>query len=502
MPPYLIPDSDAFAAAEASFHNLVRLVRADESMVLTHGDVEEMIRREGTEVLRQLLQGHLDLRADGEARSPVEGADGVTRTHRRDGERRLETVLGTVVVHRQSWSARGVEALQPLDAYLNLPPDQFSHGVRHRVCEEALGGSFERAAELVSKTTGARIAKRQCEEVVVRAATDFDGFYTATTPAQDGPGEILVLSFDGKGVVMRTDALRPATRKAAMEGVHKLKTRLSKGEKPNRKRMAVVAAVYALKAVARQPEDIVGTDSAVRRARPRPTNKRVWASLVHEPDVVIEAAFEEAIARDPARTRTWVALVDGNLTQIQLVRRMARRFRVKVTLVLDVVHVIEYLWNAAWCLHDEGSPAAEVWVKKRLTAVLHGKASTVAAAMRRSATMRQLPAARRKPLDIAARYLLNHVGMLQYQLYLPAGLPIASGVIEGACRYLVNDRMDITGARWGLPGAEAVLRLRALWASGDLAAYWEFHAEEEFKRNHLRSYAAHELAGHALKEAA
>ena len=216
MPPYPIPEPNVFAAAEESFQELVRHVRADAAMRMTHGEIEELIRCEGTEVLRRLFQGHLDLRAVSEDRAPVEGADGVVRTHCRESERRLETVLGTVVVRRQSWSARGLDAVQPLDAHLNLPPDQFSHGVRHRVCEVALGASFERAAELVSKTTGANIAKRQCEEVVARAAADFDGFYTATAPAQDKPGEILVLSFDGKGVVMRTEALRPATRKAAI----------------------------------------------------------------------------------------------------------------------------------------------------------------------------------------------------------------------------------------------------------------------------------------------
>ena len=72
---------------------------------------------------------------------------------------------------------------------------------------------------------------------------------------------------------------------------------------------------------------------------------------------------------------------------------------------------------------------------------------------------------------------------------LAAGYPIATGVIEGACRYLVRDRMELTGARWRLVGAEAVLKLRALRASGDFDAYWDFHEAREYERNHAQRYA-------------
>ena len=73
---------------------------------------------------------------------------------------------------------------------------------------------------------------------------------------------------------------------------------------------------------------------------------------------------------------------------------------------------------------------------------------------------------------------------MHYAEALRDGLPIATGVIEGACRYLVKDRMDRTGARWSITGAEAVLRLRAVRASGDFDAYWVFHLAREKERNH------------------
>jgi len=252
--------------------------------------------------------------------------------------------------------------------------------------------------------------------------------------------------------------------------------------------MATVAAVYDLAVSPRSAADVFGDLTATERApRPKPRQKRVWASVAKEAGDVIGEAFAEAEQRDPDHARRWVVLVDGSASQITAIRKAAKAAKVKVTLVLDFIHVTEYIWAAAWDLFKEGDAAAEAWVRRYLRQILEGRASTVAAAMRRSATCQK--AEKRANIDKAAQYLLGHVEMLRYHEFLRDGLPIATGVIEGACRYVVKDRMDITGARWGLPGAEAVLRLRSLHASGDLDQYWEFHREREFTRNHSSHYA-------------
>jgi hypothetical protein len=204
---------------------------------------------------------------------------------------------------------------------------------------------------------------------------------------------------------------------------------------------------------------------------------------------VIADAFAEAHRRDPAQTKRWVAVVDGSDPQLARLAKTAQRSGgVPLTIVLDVMHVAEYLWSASLAFHAEDSPERETWVSERLLAVLEGRASGVAAGMRRSATRRALAAAERTAVDAGARYLLNHKAFLRYHEYLAAGFPIASGVIEGACRHLVKDRMDVTGARWSLAGAEAVLQLRALRASGDFDAYWQFHEQQEYARTHAARY--------------
>ncbi|MHC5863338.1 ISKra4 family transposase, partial [Nostoc sp.] len=199
-------------------------------------------------------------------------------------------------------------------------------------------------------------------------------------------------------------------------------------------------------------------------------------------------AFDQALHHDPNRQKRFCALVDGNKQQLSLLKKFALQHHLNFTIVLDIIHVIEYLWKAAFAFYSDTSKQAETWVSKRLQLILEGKSSSVAAGMRRSATLRQLTTEERKPVDNCARYLLNNANYLKYDDYLKAGLPIATGVIEGACRHLIKDRMDITGARWSLAGAEAVLRLRSLYISGDWHEYWRFHLQQEHKRNHLSLY--------------
>jgi hypothetical protein len=213
---------------------------------LEHAELERRLQVEGRDLLRRLLQDHLDLRAHREQRIEVADAAGVPHHAVEAGHaRRLATVFGPVVVSRLAYRRRGHHNLHPGDAALNLPAERHSHGLRRLAATEAARGSYAAAVAAIRRATGQTLGKRQTEQLILRAATDFDNFYTAhRRSAGSAAGDLVVLSVDGKGVVMRPDALRPATAKAANTSTRKLATRLSKGEKRNRKRMAEVGAVY------------------------------------------------------------------------------------------------------------------------------------------------------------------------------------------------------------------------------------------------------------------
>ena len=484
-----------FAAARATFGALEAFLGSPEAGAMTHSEVERTLEQRGRELLRELLQAHLDVRGPGEAAGPVVGADDVARAQPRLHARGLETVFGEVQVARVGYGAAGVASLHPLDADLNLPPELYSLEVRRRVADEAAKSSFDEVVRLLGGTTGAQVGKRQVEELVGHAAQDFEAFYRERVEGRppEATGPILVLTADGKGVVMRHADLREATRKEAARARPKMRHRRSRGEKRHAKRMATVAAVYTIAPYVRTPEAVLGCLAPQHGreppARPRPECKRVWASLAEEPDAVLREAFREARRRDPDGQKRWVALVDGNETQLDILHRLFRQEGYRAWIVLDFLHVAERVWKASRDFHAEDSPDLEPWVTVRLLNILRGRASHVAAGMRRSATRQGLAAEARAGVDGCANYLLKYAPYLRYDRYLAEGLPIGTGVIEGACRHLVKDRMDRTGARWSLAGAEAVLRLRALRSSGDFDAYWRFHEAQEYRRHHVAQYA-------------
>src|SRR5215468_9006528 len=211
----------------------------------------------GHEIERRMLQAHLDLRAARERPVDVRGADGVRRTTRRESSRMLLTIVGEVEVKRWEYEAKGVRALHPADAALNLPPGRYSFGVRRLVVEEACRGSFDEVVEQTKKIIGVAVPKRQIEELTVRAAQDFTAFYATRAVEAEDTIALLVFGFDAKGVVMRHEDLREATKKAAVRSQRRLQTRLTRGEKRNRKRMAQVATIYTIDPWVRTPMDIL-----------------------------------------------------------------------------------------------------------------------------------------------------------------------------------------------------------------------------------------------------
>jgi hypothetical protein len=512
--------ANSFAASRAKLEEIVVKLEGPDFREATHSALESWLEVEGRDLIRRLMQDHLALRAAREPKRPaVVGHEGTPRKEAVEGEKRpLDTIFGGVDVERFAYRAprKGVGNLMPLDLELNLPTGQFSFGLQRRAAMEIARSSFESSRETIKQQTGVVMSKGQLEEMASEMAADFDLFYClGSKQAQAGleavfgseggikspegldRSKLLIITTDGKGVRVVESDLREATRQAAQK-------RREKNEKSDplpevnevkqyRRRMAQVCAVYTIAPFRREPEDIIREMRHLQSAkenisRPRPEQKRTWASVEADASRTIRQAFEEALRRDPRQEMRWVVVVDGNPDQMRIIRRLAKKLGVKVTLVLDFIHVAGYIWKASYCFHPKGSDAARQWVDERLLAILQGKASDVAAGIRRSATLADLSKTKREPVDTCCDYILDRADMVRYDEYLADGLPIASGVIEGACRHLLQDRLDLSGATWTVRNAEAVLRLRALKTSGDFDDYWAFHEQEELRRNHLSRF--------------
>jgi Uncharacterised protein family (UPF0236) len=484
---------DAFAAARAEFEQVIEFTRRAAVDEITHGQLERELSVRMREVTRRLFQDHLDLREVREKRATVVAdAEGIERNrierHRRTG---LDTVFGPVALHRTAYRGDYVHDLHLLDAHLNLPGVKASHGLARLAVLEAVRGSFAAATEHLRTSCGVKIGPRQVQDLVVHSACDIASFYAAMVPTPAGPQTLLVLTFDGKGIVMRPEALREATAKAAAKkGANTYKTRLASGEKNGRKRMAEIAAVYDADPAPRTAADVLPEPDEHRERAEGPSafNKWLTGSVELPAAATVKAAFTQAHARDPHHARAWIVLVDGAAHQIDLVKAEAKRRKVHVEIVVDFIHVLEYLWKAAWCLYKSGDPEAEAFVAAYGREILAGRAPAAAAQLEGAAREAGLEPGQRTGIDDAIGYLTGKAPYLAYDKALANGYPIATGVIEGACRHLIKDRLDITGARWSLDGAEAVLRLRALRSSGDFEAYWAYHEARDYQRNHLARY--------------
>ncbi|WPD21385.1 MAG: hypothetical protein SD837_14390 [Candidatus Electrothrix scaldis] len=251
--------------------------------------------------------------------------------------------------------------------------------------------------------------------------------------------------------------------------------------------MATVVSVYDTSPYQRTPEQLLNIDGEVAPERPEIKNKRVWAEITEDMGNALDQGFREALRRDPEQEMEWVVLIDGQTDLVRQVEVQAEKHDVKVTVIQDFIHVVEYLWKAVHALYPEKENAEkrEKWVQGRTLEILKGNAQSVASGLRRAATRRGLDENKRIPADTAANYIKKNQKRLRYEEALLKGLPIATGVIEGACRHLVKDRMDLTGARWRLKSADAVLKLRALKTSGDLKKYLNFHFWKERCRNYI-----------------
>ena len=478
-------DFQFFSPALDHFNAMIR--HLESACLQDHGVTEEYIRTNGDELLRRMFQGYLDKQAEDEERAvSVTSADGIPRNHARPNTSRvLTTVFGKVTVKRLAYSQRNASSEFPVDAQLNLNNDQYSDGVRKRVVTDAIDRSYDNVVKRHRENCPGIVGKPQAIKLVEDTAQDFVGFYEQRTVEDEQTDDLLVLSFDGKGLVMLPDGLREATRKNAEKSKKKRQTRLSPGEKKDRKRMAMVGTVYTVRANPRTPESILNHEKQadnVVKFRPPVRNKRVWASVERDGEKVIEEAFDEALKRDPNQKRQWVIVVDGHPHQLRMIEKVAKRKQAKISIVMDFIHVLEYLWKAAHSLHEKDDESIEKWVEQQLLKVLRGQSDRVARGIKQSATKRKLE--NRGAIDKCAGYLQKNKDRLCYDKALRSGFPIASGVIEGACRHLINDRLDITGARWSLQGAEAILKLRSINSSGDWEDYWSYHRSRSEKRNY------------------
>jgi hypothetical protein len=486
--------------------SMIAWARAEPSLAMQNAPLEEHALAEGYKAVQLLTEAHMKVRAAREQRrTDVVDAGGRTRVTVAEGQDHTRMMLfGPVRTSRMAYRRHHGENLYPQDGDLNWAvAHSYSAGVVKRVASTVALLPYGQTAHQITATLPIKIGKRQVEALSTAAVVDFEAFYAARRPGACPDDVGLLITADGSALPVRPEALRPATAKAAADRAAAA-ARSGWPEDPGQlrkstKRSAELVCVADIPPVPRTAEDILAAlfpaggkpapqQPGRSRHGPIAEGKTLFASVKHPIAAVVADGFAEAERRDPAHARTWYALVDGNNTQIDAIRACAAQYQVQVPILIDFIHVVQYLWKAASTFFYPNDPAGRDWVKTQAGKILDGKASDVATGIRRRATRFGYTGKERGGADTCATYLDNKRDFLDYPSFLTAGRPIASGLIEGACRWLVKDRMEVTGARWGLDGAEAVLKLRALAGNGDFDDYFTYHLQQEKRRNHDSSY--------------
>jgi hypothetical protein len=484
----IMSQEQAFLKAQSQLSALCKLVREAGRERLRMDEVERELFSQLLLVGLTLLEAHVAAQGDGDAGEWLEADGHEVQRLAEPRERRYLSIFGELLIRRHVYARREGQKVEraPLDETLGMPAGEFSYVLEDWLQRLCVKDSFHEACQSLRMLLGLSPSERAAEAMSQRMAQQVESFRAqAASPPPREEGPILVVTADGKGVPMR----RPIEERV------RTAPRRGKGEKANKKQMAYVGAVYSIDPFHRTADHVVQEIDRRQRAadRPVPQHKQVWAEMtaVAEREVCTgrERLFVEmAVAahqRDPTHRKPLVCLMDGEAGLWE----MQRQWLPRSVGILDLFHVLERLWQAAHCFHPETSPQAEQFVTRRLRQLLEGKVHSVITGLRRLLKQHHLHGQKRRTLQAVIRYYSNNRHHMRYDEYLAAGYPIGSGVAEGACRHLVKDRMELTGMRWTVNGAQAMLHLRAVYLNADWDTYMNYYIHTEQTTLYRRSAA-------------
>lgn len=438
---------------------------------------------------RATVQLLVDCVGDGDRGEQYQTTDGKTlQRSSQPQDRPYVSIFGSLHIRRYVYTQREGQKIEfaEVDARLALPESKFSYLLQDWDQNFAMEQPFAKVSHTIRKILGLEQHVDSLERMNRDMAQSVEAYHTEQTPPpSEEEGEIFVQTADGKGVPIR----RPADAPPIEDHQHR------SGPKPDRKKMATVAAVYSVDPVVRSPEEVVESlfrdphQERPKRKRPRPCHKRMRAMLnhtdaegnqIHGRAAVFGWMAGEMADRHRQSDKPIVNVMDGEENLWQM--RDVFQAHVAMVDVLDLLHVTPRLWDAALLFHSRGSGAAKAFVRQRVLRILQGDVEGVIRGLRRMRTTHRLSGKRRQTLEKICGYFEKNRERMRYDEYLRAGYPIASGVIEGACRHVVKDRLERTGMSWVREGAQAMLELRCVYLTQEWDTYVAFRVERQTER--------------------
>jgi hypothetical protein len=408
-----------------------------------------------------LLQLNVDRRAEQEPRREVISKTGESLPYHSQSCFSYRSVFGDVKVTRAYYWCKGQAGQAPADEALQRPERCYSYLLEQWALRLGVVEPFEGSVNWLAEQLGVQVPKRSLEQLAQEAARDVDDFYQQVQTAPEASAdECVVISLDGKGV--------PIVKAELAEK----RSRLKRGEKAQHKKMALIASLYTVKAtdrsVALEAEQLPDIPAQDKQAFAELTSKQSFASYLSA------RASERGAGKRPT-----AFVADGQPALWKLKQQICPQ----AVEILDFQHVREYLWKAAYSFLPEGSQQAQAWVRQQEGRLLQGKPGKVIGGLRLRLAKGTIRGARNiKAVRQVINYLHNNRTRMHYDQYLKAGFPIGSGAVESSCKQLVVTRMEGSGMRWSMAGAQAMLKLRSVYLNGDWQRYWAFHRQQQQSR--------------------
>lgn len=452
------------------FNKLVEFVTRDALTLELHrveGELFRMLLGLG----RMLLELFLRSVGTGHVGPTATLENGSVLRYRRTSPRKYLSIFGEVTIARAYYHEDGGKGVFPLEARLNLPKRMYSYLLQKWMTLWGVKTTYEGAVEFTEEFLGLEIAHRPIQRVardLTLAVNEFNDSLEPPKAEEEGP--ILIESLDGKGIPMcKPDPDQPKT-----------------AEKPGKKKMALVTATMSADPYERRPAEEIAEElvnegpkkrGSKKNRRAKPHHKRIIASLTQR-DAVPDKAQTAAMNRIHPHTSLKAVLGDGE----KKIWKDAGELFPGWIQVLDIIHVRDKLRIAGHLYYKKESPEAKEYIKERLVALLTGEVDMVIEDFLIGLEDRCLSASKTEILRRqVVGYFVNNRDRMQYHEYMAMGLPIGSGVIEGTCKNLINDRMERSGMRWSPDGAEAILQLRSVYLSDLWNDFWTFRTQREKK---------------------
>jgi hypothetical protein len=462
------------------FENMLEYVTGEQARTATADATERGLFKMLIEMGLKLLTLFFVIRSQNASRATLKTAKGSVLYYHRDTQRRYVSIFGALCFARPYFYRKGEDGQTPLDAELSLGDDCYSDLVREVNDYLGVYGVYHKASDILERLLGLSLSTRVIQSNLGEDAADVSAYYAQKpAPVAGSEAEILVIQADGKGIPMILEETKiHGERSRTTEPV-----RLGKGEKHGRKKEAIVTSVYSIERFIRTPKQVIASYyDKINVSKPsKPQNKHLWATLDGK-DAALRRLAEQVQPRLGNHIQHKIALCDGCPA---LQKRIAKYFPDFVQ-VLDFIHANEYLWKVANALFGETNDHRFDCMRSHTLQLLSGKTKRLITEFRSLAKQPKISKRKRAQLLTTANYFERNLLFMDYPSYLSGGWPIASGVIEGACRHFVKDRCELSGMRWLQSGAENLLRLRAVAENND----WEdYHAYRKLQR-HKRLYAA------------